>query len=102
MSMRTNPSFKMSLLSRIVTLWPRNQNLVITMPLHPQARSFLDQRQAMGVQPVNVLSVEAYATRLQAEGVPTILKVYEGMIHGFLGPQANADMAGALREAFST
>lgn len=45
---------------------------------------------------------KAYARRLQAEGVPTILKVYEGMIHGFLGPQANVDMAGALREAFLT
>jgi len=45
---------------------------------------------------------EAYAARLQAEGVATIQKRYIGMIHGFLGPQANADMAEVLRSAFST
>ncbi len=45
---------------------------------------------------------EAYAARLRSEKVPTILKRYEGMIHGFLGPRANADVAGALRKAFST
>ncbi len=44
---------------------------------------------------------EAYAARLQADGVPTTQRRYEGMIHGFLGPQANADMADALRNAFS-
>ncbi len=44
---------------------------------------------------------EAYAARLRADGVPTAWKRYEGMIHGFLGPQANADMAEALRNAFS-
>ncbi len=45
---------------------------------------------------------EAYAARLRAEGVPTVQKRYAGMIHGFLGPQANADMAEALRNAFRT
>jgi acetyl esterase len=44
---------------------------------------------------------EAYAARLAADGVPTTQKRYKGMIHGFLGPQANADMAEALRNAFS-
>lgn len=44
---------------------------------------------------------EAYAARLLAEGVPTVQKRYEGMIHAFLGPQANADTAEALRRAFS-
>lgn len=44
---------------------------------------------------------EAYAARLPAEDVPTAQKRYEGMIHAFLGPQANADMAEALRKALS-
>ena len=44
---------------------------------------------------------EAYAARLQAEGTPTVQKRYAGMIHGFLGPDANAEMAEALRKAFS-
>ncbi len=44
---------------------------------------------------------EAYAARLKAGATPTVQKRYEGMVHGFLGPQANADMAEALRNAFS-
>ena len=44
---------------------------------------------------------EAYAARLQAEGTPTVQKRYAGMIHGFLGPDANAEMAEALQKAFS-
>ncbi len=44
---------------------------------------------------------EAYAARLQAAEVTTVHRRYEGMIHGFLGPQANADMAEALRKVFA-
>lgn len=44
---------------------------------------------------------EAYAARLAADGIPTTQKRYEGMIHGFLGPQAHADMAEALQNALS-
>lgn len=44
---------------------------------------------------------EAYAARLTAEGVPTSHRRYAGMVHGFLGPEASADMAQALRVAFS-
>jgi acetyl esterase/lipase len=51
---------------------------------------------------------EAYAKRLQADGVPTTLKRYDGMIHGFFGmsglmdkaKQAVADACAALRTAF--
>jgi acetyl esterase/lipase len=51
---------------------------------------------------------EAYAKRLQADGVPTTLKRYDGMIHGFFGmsaimdkaKQAVADACTALRDAF--
>ena len=43
---------------------------------------------------------EAYAARLRHEGVMTTHKRYGGMVHGFLGPEANADMAQALRHAF--
>src|SRR3989454_1753470 len=43
---------------------------------------------------------EAYAARLRNEGVPTTHKRYAGMVHGFQGPEANADMAQALRQAF--
>jgi acetyl esterase len=43
----------------------------------------------------------AYAARLKTDGVPTQHRCYEGMIHGFLGAQANADMVAALRQAFA-
>jgi acetyl esterase len=43
----------------------------------------------------------AYANRLRAAGVPVTHKCYAGMIHGFLGPEAPADMARELRAAFS-
>jgi len=45
---------------------------------------------------------EAYAARLRNEGVPVTHKRYAGMVHGFLGPEANADIAQALRSAFHT
>src|SRR5256712_2633420 len=41
-----------------------------------------------------------HAARLPNEGVPTTHKRYAGMVHGFLGPEANANMAQALRQAF--
>jgi acetyl esterase len=44
---------------------------------------------------------EAYAARLRAEGVPTTHRRYEGMVHGFWGPAANAEIAGAIRGAFA-
>ncbi len=44
---------------------------------------------------------EAYAARLRADGVPVTFRRYDGMIHQFLGPQANAEMAAALRQALS-
>jgi acetyl esterase len=44
---------------------------------------------------------EAYAARLRAEGVPVVARRYDGMIHGYLGPQANAEIAGMLRQALS-
>jgi acetyl esterase len=44
---------------------------------------------------------QAYAARLRADGVPTVQKRYDGMVHGFLGPQANAEIAEALRRALS-
>jgi len=52
---------------------------------------------------------EAYAKRLQAAGVSTTCKRYDGMIHGFFGmpavldqgKQAVADACAALRQAFA-
>jgi acetyl esterase/lipase len=52
---------------------------------------------------------EAYAERLQAAGVPVILKRYDGVIHGFIGQagefdigkRAVLDAATALRSAFA-
>lgn len=52
---------------------------------------------------------ESYAERLQAAGVPTTIRRYDGMIHGFVhcsgvfdvGRQAISDVAGYLRQVFS-
>ena len=52
---------------------------------------------------------ERYAERLRAAGVPTRLKRYNGMIHGFVnmsavrdgGRQGLADAAAWLREIFA-
>jgi acetyl esterase len=52
---------------------------------------------------------EAYARRLQAAGVPTTYRCYDGMIHGFFGmsavldkgKQAVAEACSALRHAFA-
>ena len=44
----------------------------------------------------------AYAERLRAAGVPVTHQCYAGMIHGFLGPDAPADMGRALRTAFGS
>lgn len=42
---------------------------------------------------------EAYADRLAEAGVPTTKKRYPGMVHGFLGAQANLDIAEAISKA---
>jgi acetyl esterase len=52
---------------------------------------------------------EAYAKHLQAAGVPTACRRYDGMIHGFFGmsavldkgKQAVAEACTALRQAFA-
>lgn len=52
---------------------------------------------------------QAYAERLQAAGVPTTIRHYEGMIHGFVhfsgffdvGKQAVSDLAEHLRQTFA-
>ena len=52
---------------------------------------------------------EAYGSRLQQAGVPTVVKRYDGMIHGFFGlpdvldqgRQAIVDAAASLRAAFA-
>jgi len=43
----------------------------------------------------------AYAERLRAAGARVTHKCYAGMIHGFLGPDAPADMGKELRAAFA-
>lgn len=43
---------------------------------------------------------EAYAERLRQAGVPVTYTCYKGMIHTFLGPQANIDAIMQLRRAF--
>lgn len=43
----------------------------------------------------------AYAEKLRAAGVAVQVKLYEGMIHGFLGAQANQDALRAIRNALS-
>lgn len=44
---------------------------------------------------------EAYALRLREAGVPVVYKCYEGMIHGYLGPEAMDDAARELKTAFA-
>jgi acetyl esterase len=52
---------------------------------------------------------EAYAARLESVGVPTTLRRYEGMFHGFFalpelidtGREAVAESASALRRALA-
>lgn len=44
---------------------------------------------------------EAYAARLREAGVRASLKRYNGMVHGYLGPDGIHDAARALREALS-
>ena len=84
---------------------------------HPYA-SPINSVSLRGLPPAMVITAEcdpirdqgeAYALRLQEEGVPVTLKRYEGAIHAFFsmggvidaGKQAIADAAAALREAFS-
>jgi acetyl esterase len=43
---------------------------------------------------------EAYVQRQRAAGVPVQHKCYAGMVHVFLGPEANPDMSRQLRAAF--
>lgn len=43
----------------------------------------------------------AYAARLRADDVPVTFRQYDGMIHAYLGPQANAEIAEMLRRALS-
>jgi acetyl esterase len=42
---------------------------------------------------------EAYAARLQAEGVAVTYQRFSGMLHGFLGPEAMPEAVRALRSA---
>jgi acetyl esterase len=52
---------------------------------------------------------EAFAKRLQAAGIPTTYRLYDGMVHGFFGmnavldkgKQAMAEACAALQQAFS-
>jgi acetyl esterase len=106
------------LLTRDMMRWFWNHYLARPEDGASPIASPLRARDLRGLPPATVLSAEfdplrdegeAYAARLREAGVPTELRRYDGMIHGFFGMTARIDRAReaahdaarTLREAFA-
>lgn len=96
-------------LTRPIMEWFRDHYLnSVADEKHPYASPLLAE-DLSGLPPAFVMTAEfdplrdegeAYAERLRQAGVPTTYTRYEGMVHTFLGPQANIDAIMQLRRAF--
>lgn len=96
-------------LTRAAMIWFWNHYLRDAADAKNPYAAPLQAASLAGLPPAHVLTAEydplrdegnAYAARLREAGAPTVHTCYDGMIHGFLGPQAFEDAVRELKRAF--